>query len=248
MVGLQQAQQWALKGFNQNELTLYIDNIPAHCKKRDMLSWLDSNGFRDTYDYFYLPRCFRTGQTKGYAFINFFVPEAIESFLAVAEVTDFGVGADLTVSLSTTQGLAANLAQWLRARSRRVRDPEVLPFVRSLSLPVEAGAKKAMTVPQCSEVPVPAWFGEPEQASSAAGSPRESRRSSNFSEAGSSVAGAAHWPRRGSSASEASSSATGGVPVVACRAPPAVKVAGQSSRSTIQLGGASVVVLQRFYV
>ncbi|CAK0861052.1 unnamed protein product [Prorocentrum cordatum] len=159
-VRVQRIQYFAAQVSHQSEMTLFIDNVGPDCTKSQLLRWLDSSGFQDTYDYLYVPRCFHTRKSTGQMFINFFVMDVIDAFVEAVKASDFGAGRALRVQLSTTQGLEANMSRWVRARSRRIRDAEVLPYVRPLdgsgvAHPAEA-VPAAAASPQCSEVPVPA--------------------------------------------------------------------------------------------
>jgi hypothetical protein len=141
----QRARQWAREVASPTEVTLILENVPTDWNKGDMLNWLDSTGFDRTFDFFYIPRCFKTRATKGCAFINFYSPEYAKQFkmeMTGAKVDDRST--PLRVSRACNQGLEANMSTWLTTRTRRVRDPEVLPYVRplqelGLKHPIEAG-------------------------------------------------------------------------------------------------------------
>lgn len=165
---IQRIQDFAAQVSHHSEMTLFVDNIGPDCTKSQVLGWLDSNSFQDTYDYVYVPRCFHTRKSTGQLFINFFVMDVIDEFIEVVKIADFGAGRTLRVQLSTTQGLEANMSRWVRARSRRIRDAEVLPYVRSLAgsgvaHPAEA-VSEAAAAPRCSEVPVPSGWACPREA------------------------------------------------------------------------------------
>ncbi|CAK0799754.1 unnamed protein product [Prorocentrum cordatum] len=153
---IQRIQHFAAQVSHQSEVTLFVDNVGPDCTKSQVLQWLDSHGFQDTYDYLYVPKCFNTRKCTGQMFINFFVMEVVDPFVEAIKGTKFGADRTLRVQLSTTQGLEANMSRWARARSRRIRDAEVLPYVRSLDVlglahPAEARPEAALA-PMCSEV------------------------------------------------------------------------------------------------
>ncbi|CAK0909072.1 unnamed protein product [Prorocentrum cordatum] len=94
--------------------------------------FISEMGFGEAYDYLYLPRCLRTHQSKGYAFINLFSREVAQRFIARMLTVRKEAWGTLRFSPAETQGLANNVVMWHRGHSRHVRDPEVLPFVRPL--------------------------------------------------------------------------------------------------------------------
>lgn len=53
-----------------NETSLMIKNIPNKYTREMLLEDLDNNGFKNLYDFFYLPIDFRTQCNMGYAFVN----------------------------------------------------------------------------------------------------------------------------------------------------------------------------------
>ncbi|CAK0826936.1 unnamed protein product, partial [Prorocentrum cordatum] len=85
-------------------------------------------------DFFYMPRDFISGKSRGQAFANFVSEEAASKFQRAwhGRLTCAGlpVGAPgVDISVATVQGLAANLARAENPRMRRVRNPEYRPFV-----------------------------------------------------------------------------------------------------------------------
>ncbi|CAK0894750.1 unnamed protein product, partial [Prorocentrum cordatum] len=152
---IQRTHSFAAQVSHQSELTLFVDNIGPDCSKAQVLQWLDSNGFQDTYDYLYVPRCFNTRKSTGQMFINFFVVDVVDEFVEAIKTATFGSHRTLRVQLSTTQGLEANMSRWVRARAKRIRDAEVLPYVRTpdgsgVAHPAEA-RREAALAPKCSE-------------------------------------------------------------------------------------------------
>ena len=47
-----------------------IRNIPNRVKTKDLLEQIQSLGFGESFDYYYMPLDLRAQQNKGYAFIN----------------------------------------------------------------------------------------------------------------------------------------------------------------------------------
>lgn len=66
---------------NSLKTTMMLRNIPNKYTQKMMLEYLENNGFRGTYDFFYLPIDFRNRCNVGYAFINFVDPEHAKRFL-----------------------------------------------------------------------------------------------------------------------------------------------------------------------
>lgn len=136
------------------------------------MSLIDFLGFSGTYDYLYVPRCFRTQRSKGYAFINFTDPEVAHRFTDTLDGRVMDTSSSLSVLVSTTQGLQENMVRWVRARSRRVRDPEVLPFVAPLAtLGIAHPSEAHVRGPSCSEMPIPRFFPEDEAAEGSPAAP-----------------------------------------------------------------------------
>merc|ERR1712032_480813 len=85
------------------------------------------------YDYCYMPCSFETGLGKGFAFVNFMTAEETSAFIIAWHGTRrLGMpssGPALNISFAAVQGKAANLSKWDSRRMRRVRNPQLRPFV-----------------------------------------------------------------------------------------------------------------------
>jgi hypothetical protein len=128
----QRIRGWARRYRSEGEETLFLQNIPMTVEKEAMMQWIDSAGYKDKYDFFYLPRCFTTRRCKGYAFVNFVDKATARRFTRELDGFVFSANARFKVTRSLTQGLEENTAMWAQTRLFRVQDPAMLPFVRYL--------------------------------------------------------------------------------------------------------------------
>ena len=55
--------------------TVMLRNIPNRYSQVSLLEEIDQEGFKGTYDFFYLPMDTQNRTNVGYAFINFMTPE-----------------------------------------------------------------------------------------------------------------------------------------------------------------------------
>jgi len=113
--------------------TVMIRNLPSRLKQRHLIMELDQAGFAGTYDFCYLPCTFTTGECHGFAFVNFVTPADAKTFMdAWRGSRQFGgepSDPSLNISFAVVQGREANLAKWTSSRQRRVRNPNLRPFV-----------------------------------------------------------------------------------------------------------------------
>lgn len=130
------------------EVTLFVDNLPKHLQLYQAMAFFDGEGFRGTYDFVYVPRCFETHVNKGYAFINFMEVHHARAFIQSLHGRRLAKGSTLVVADSKTQGLQANMNRWSRSRSRRVRHLDTMLYVRPKA---DAGAED----PSCGAIPAP---------------------------------------------------------------------------------------------
>jgi len=101
-----------LSGFT----TLMIQNVPVKYSQARLVGELNRNGFRDRYDFFYLPQDTRAQQNRGFAFINFNCAEAADEFYRKyhdSHFLQFKTEQTLTISVADIQGFENN------ARARR---------------------------------------------------------------------------------------------------------------------------------
>ena len=57
-----------------------VRNLPEACTSHEVRRMLAVSGFDRLYDYLYIPHDFKTGNSKGVAFINFIYPDAYIAF------------------------------------------------------------------------------------------------------------------------------------------------------------------------
>jgi len=124
----------------QSATTMMIRNIPQRITQMQLAKEVDATGFRDTYDFLYLPSNIAAKQGKGYAFVNFATPEAAQAFKTAWHArtrfkmgrTQYGRKKVLDVSVSSLQGKAANLAQWQHGKTNRITNPSFRPMSKEL--------------------------------------------------------------------------------------------------------------------
>merc|ERR1719478_717934 len=116
--------------------TLVIRNLPDDITQSCLIDELNRCGFDDTYDFAYLPQCFHTRKSLGFAFVNFCEPHKAGILVGQwHQRPRFGQLKPLNIKRADVQGLEANLAKWMSPRLRRIRDPTLWPFVRNCSRP-----------------------------------------------------------------------------------------------------------------
>ncbi|CAK0898124.1 unnamed protein product [Prorocentrum cordatum] len=158
---------WAAANASPTEVTLFLSNLPTECTKSAMMKWMDTQDCMEGCDYLFVPRNFQSRACLGYAFANFVHPTFAKRLMALAR------GTSMKVTVSTDQGLAANLAKWATGRVHHIRDPENLPFVRALEAmsvkhPVMAAFKNHG--PAIEEVPASRFAEKPAAAGRPSGS------------------------------------------------------------------------------
>merc|ERR1712110_884562 len=102
------------EGEQEGVTTVMLRNIPVKYNREMMLGDMDNRGFQGTYDFFYLPIDFQTGNTVGYAFINFSHPNQATRFREI--YSGLQLSPDSTkiceVSVAKAQGKAKNVEQY----------------------------------------------------------------------------------------------------------------------------------------
>jgi len=95
--------------------TMMLRNIPNKYTQKMLLEYLESNGFRGTFDFFYLPIDFRNRCNVGYAFINFVAPEHAKRFLKSlnrVKLPAYNSSKVCEVTYAHVQGLEQNIEHY----------------------------------------------------------------------------------------------------------------------------------------
>lgn len=66
-----------------------VKHIPIKFKLRQMVDYINEQGFEGTYDYFYMPQDSNTKCNVGYGFINFIDPIYVVKFFLKFELFDW---------------------------------------------------------------------------------------------------------------------------------------------------------------
>jgi hypothetical protein len=115
-----------------------VRNLPLEITQRTLLDELDDSGFGGLYDFAYMPCCFVSGKGKGFAFVNLDSDQTAQAFgRSWHRSRRFGMRSfdpALNVSAAAIQGWADNVAKWNIPRMRRIRNPNLRPFVRDRPL------------------------------------------------------------------------------------------------------------------
>jgi hypothetical protein len=93
--------------------TLMVRNIPTRFTSVSFLRILDECGFRNCFDFFYLPMDFRTGKNMGYAFLNFTSTTYASAFCSLFNGRRLRMTTStkvIEISPSRRQGLVENVA------------------------------------------------------------------------------------------------------------------------------------------
>lgn len=114
--------------------TMMIRNLPRSLTQSTLITALDNCGFKGLYDFCYLPCSFDSCQNKGFAFVNFTSPSAAGMLVGRWHSKKPFAGADgvrppLSLCPALVQGLEANLKKWNQPRCKRIRNPNLRPYV-----------------------------------------------------------------------------------------------------------------------
>lgn len=128
----------ATVSIHRDKTTLMIRNLPAHVTQPCLIEELNQSGFQGSYDFLYVPLYFETNLNKGFAFVNFIDPckaaalvgqwHLQQPFVAKQDVQGRHA-LQLNIAPAHIQGLEANLQKWMTPRLRRIKNPNLRPFV-----------------------------------------------------------------------------------------------------------------------
>jgi len=112
--------------------TVMLRNIPNKYTQKMLMEHLDERGFKDQYDFLYLPIDFRNKCNVGYAFINFIENRSLEQFKNIFEnykLPGFNSQKVCQVTYARVQGLEANIEHYQNSPVADVTIPEYRPLV-----------------------------------------------------------------------------------------------------------------------
>jgi len=111
--------------------TLMLSDLPTSITQDSLKTDLDACGFRDRYDFVYLPHSIARLEVLGYAFINFCSPETAAEFATlIGECSHSGVG----VQVAKEQGLKRLVALCLRRGLHKLRNSKYRPWLKEPNL------------------------------------------------------------------------------------------------------------------
>jgi len=113
--------------------TLMISHLPPSTTVEGMRNDLDAAGFKDLYDFIYLPHKIATKEVVGYSFINFVSAEAAASFSMFISARQ-PPGGQLVASPAKVQGIEALTAWCIRRGLHKLRNSRYRPWVKDKSL------------------------------------------------------------------------------------------------------------------
>jgi hypothetical protein len=128
--------------YQANITTLMLRNVPVARTKQNLIDELDNCGFRNRYDFCYLPRSFKTGKNRGFAFINFVnTDEAAKLKVMWNKSRRFVAHARdklLDVGIAEVQGRDAYMEKAYSAKMGRIKNADFRPFVMELACPTKS--------------------------------------------------------------------------------------------------------------
>jgi len=102
--------------------TVMMRNMPNNMRRQMLLDLIDSQGFKGSYDFVYLPVDFKSHRGLGYSFINFSNAETAERFKEhFSGFCDWSFQSDKVCEMTYSEGL-----QGLNAHIERYRNSPVM--------------------------------------------------------------------------------------------------------------------------
>jgi len=114
---------------NRGATTLMVRNVPARYTKEMLLQEWPVDG---TFDFFYLPFCFKRMRSAGYLFLNFTSSAAASAFQSQwhgQSLRQQVSPAKLSIGAAEVQGLEENVWHLINCRINRIKNPKYLPSV-----------------------------------------------------------------------------------------------------------------------
>jgi len=104
--------------------TVMLRNIPLKYNREALLADLDARGFTNTYDFFYLPIDFHTGNNVGYAFINFDSPATVARLKGIYDGLQLSADSAKICAVSDAkgQGKLKNIDQYRNSSVMNMED------------------------------------------------------------------------------------------------------------------------------
>lgn len=104
--------------------TVMLRNIPLKYNREALLEDMDNRGFAYSYDFFYLPIDFHTGNNVGYAFINFLDEDTVNRFKAIYDGLQLSADSAkiCQVSEAKAQGKLKNIEQYRNSSVMSMED------------------------------------------------------------------------------------------------------------------------------
>jgi len=130
--------------------TLMVRNLPLEMLQNDLVRELENSGLLLFCDFLYMPSSFGTRRGKGYAFVNFNIPQAAEIFFNTWHKSRrFGMASNVTlnVSAAVVQGRDANVNRWDSAKMRRVKNANYRPYIPGVNNVPELPSPYSLPLP-----------------------------------------------------------------------------------------------------
>jgi len=122
-------------GADEKTTTVMMRNLPATLCLKGLIQEINGSGFKERFDFCYIPVNFSTGRSQGFAFVNFLTAEAARCFFrewhGSPHILQKDCPSPLNLSAAGIQGLEDNLAKWNTARKRRIKNAQHRPYVAS---------------------------------------------------------------------------------------------------------------------